>query len=112
MTGPPDEPKQPPPSAAEVANAAGSTPIESLDDLQRRDLRQDIGLKRTYAYGALIGMGVQLAVADWVFFLYGRGVDWRIPTPAISAWLGATVIEVVGVVFVITKYLFPARAKD
>jgi hypothetical protein len=87
-----------------------SAAIDSLDVLTRRDLRQDIGLKKFYAIGALVGTGLQLAAADVAFYFYGHGLGWHVPPSAISAWLGATVIEVIGIVLVITKYLFSPRA--
>jgi len=39
------------------------------------------------------------------------GVDWDIPAVVISAWLGATVVEVIGVVYAITRSLFPLSDK-
>jgi hypothetical protein len=48
----------------------------------------------------------QVAIADYVFYLYGEGNAWVIPPEAIAAWLGAAVIEVIGVVIVIVRFLF------
>ena len=51
---------------------------------------------------------VQVVVADTAFFLYAMwGVDWDIPAVVMSAWLGATVVEVIGVVYAVTRSLFP-----
>ena len=78
--------------------------------LEARDRAQDIGLKRIYAWVYLVMMGVQILIADTVFVLYAElGVDWRLPSAVIIGWLSATVVEVIGVVLVVTRSLFPIR---
>jgi hypothetical protein len=69
--------------------------------------QDDLGLRKRVANGALIAMIVQIGLADAGFYLYGDGNHWRIPAMAIEGWLAATVIQVVSVVLVITRYLFP-----
>lgn len=55
-------------------------------------------------------MVAQLAAADAGFFLYAElGRDWDIEASIMHVWLGATVVEVVGIVLVVTRYLFPRR---
>ncbi|MDQ3090278.1 MAG: hypothetical protein M3R46_01180 [Actinomycetota bacterium] len=55
----------------------------------------------------LSGAAIQIAAADYIFYLYGSAWEWRIPTAAINGWLTATVVQVVSVVLVTTRYLFP-----
>lgn len=86
-----------------------SRPVASQEELDALDSRQNIDLKAIYALGMLILLGGQVYCADWVFIQYGKGNHWHIPVAAIQAWLAATVVEVIGVVIVITRYLFPAR---
>jgi hypothetical protein len=69
--------------------------------------RSDLKLSKWVGYGALVLLAVQIAVADKAFFDYGHAYGWKIPVTAISAWLAAIVIQVVGVVLVIAHYLFP-----
>ena len=74
------------------------------------DLRQDVELKRRYAKWLLILIAAQLVVADLIFVVYawaGRG--WELSPGVIEVWLAATLIELVGVVAVVTRYLFPRR---
>lgn len=79
-----------------------------MEDLDALDRQQDIELKRLYARRMLLGLALQIFVADVVFVLYAwLGKKWDVPTEAIQVWLAATVIEVVSVVLVITRYLFP-----
>jgi len=83
---------------------------DPLGTLRRRDLAQDIGLKRIYGRYLLLGLGAQVVVADVIFGLYAwKGVHWDVDATVMQTWLAATVVEVVGVVLVITRYLFPRR---
>lgn len=73
---------------------------------EEHELRKKVSV---LVYG---GIGLQLLVVDIVFVLYAwKGRNWDVPVEAIAAWLGATVIEVIGVVLAITRYLFPPRRK-
>jgi hypothetical protein len=49
---------------------------------------------------------VQLAVADAAFLIYGFYNDWRIPVAAVDAWLGATIVQLIGALMVIARALF------
>lgn len=91
---------------------------ESADDLgpydpkrlRGEDHRQDIRLKRTYARWLLILVAAQLFVADAIFVAYAwAGEHWRLDAGVVQFWLGATLVELIGVVAVITRYLFPRR---
>jgi hypothetical protein len=94
--------------------ARADPPPELRDELdhasKQADLERklaDLRLSKVVGYGALALMTAQVIVADTAFFLYGFGNDWKIPSSAIDAWLAAAVIQVIGVVLVITRYLFP-----
>lgn len=69
----------------------------------------DLKLRKLIGYGALGAMGAQIVAADVVFVAYGWTNGWDIPVTAIQAWLAATVIEVVTVVLVVTKSMFPSK---
>ncbi|QWS32600.1 hypothetical protein [Curtobacterium aetherium] len=80
----------------------------TLDEVVLADHHLDVQLKAVVARGALLAMGVQLFVADTVFVLYAwLGTDWTVPGPVILGWLSATVVEVIGVVAIVARYLFP-----
>ncbi len=70
-------------------------------------LKVSVRLAKLIGYGALIAVVVQVALADVAFFWYGIANHWNIPAAAISAWLAAIVIQVVGVVLVVAKDIFP-----
>lgn len=63
------------------------------------------------AIAALALMALQVLVANGIFGWYGAAAGWNVPSSAIGAWLGATVVEVVAVVLVIVNYLFPDEGR-
>ena len=71
-------------------------------DLAR--MQEERGLRRRIANGALCVMLLQILVANAIFAWYGDTNGWDVSPAAISAWLAATVVQVV---LVITNYLFP-----
>lgn len=84
--------------------------VPSNEALAARDLEQDIQLKSTYARWLLWLMTAQLAVTDLVFVVYAHfGAHWDLSAPVIDAWIGTTLVEVIGIVLVVTRYLFPRR---
>jgi len=122
---------EPPPAAAEIAAAtqevqgvvqagtARDAPelpphLKNLPEqgqwLELLARRQELQLKGTYAKGILWLLGVQFAVADLVFVIYAwAGRDWNLSAQVIDVWLGATVVQMIGVVQIVTRHLFPRR---
>lgn len=87
------------------------TAVAGMEDVQKEDALQDIELKRLYAKGALGLLLVQLVVSNGVFIAYAWvGRDWNVPDQVMIAFLAATVVQIIGVVLVIAKYLFPNRS--
>jgi hypothetical protein len=103
-------------TARKVLEEGGGRPtLEMPADLRflaERELEQDRKLKLAYATWLRWLLVGQLVTADLVFTVYawaGRG--WHLDTSVIDAWLGATVVQVVGIVLVVTRHLFPQRDK-
>lgn len=101
---------------AKAANGEGDadTPrqLTSLDDERKRaetdDLRTDTRLRKHYArwfIGILIG---QLVLMNVIFVCVGVGV-LKFTDYALHLYMGGTLAEVFGIVYVITRYLFPKR---
>lgn len=79
-------------------------------ELKREYARQEIELRRNYARGLLIILTIQIAVADAVFWIFAEvGEQWRLSDGVIQIWLAAAVVQVIGVVTVVTRHLFPRR---
>jgi hypothetical protein len=85
-------------------------PPERKARLEGDDLEALIELKRFYGRWILIMMGVQLIVVNIGFGLYSwLGFDWHPPDGVVQVWLTATFVQIVSVVYVITRSLFPAE---
>jgi hypothetical protein len=69
-------------------------------------------LRNAIALAALMLMAFQVLAANGIFAWYGLAGAWDIPSSAVTAWMGTTVIEVVSVVLVIVNYLFPGERRD
>jgi hypothetical protein len=79
-------------------------------ELKKEYATQEIELRETYAKGLIAILAVELVVVNVIFWFYAeKGKNWNIPDGVIQIWLGATVVQVVGVVTVVTRYLFPNR---
>jgi hypothetical protein len=63
------------------------------------------------AIAALIVMALQVFAANGIFAWYGIAAGWAVPSSAVTAWLGTTVVEVIAVVLVIVNYLFPGERR-
>ena len=84
-----------------------AAPVAQLDP-QTREAAQRHRLRGVYGWALLGFLAAQVIVADVAFFLYTAwGVHRRVPPTVMSAWLAATVVEVIGVVYAVTRSLFP-----
>lgn len=87
-----------------------SRDVDRFERAQAQSAEQDVRLKGFYAYFLLAIMLGQLVVADAGFFFYADvGKRWAVDASIMHVWLGATVVEVIGIVLVVTRYLFPRR---
>jgi hypothetical protein len=80
------------------------------EEAKTKDLEALTELKQRYGKWILILMGAQLAVVNAGFLLYaGLGYDFKPPENIVQVWLVATFVQIVSVVVVITKSLFPGE---
>ena len=102
-------------SADDLLANARPTRLPYMDRKNEHKLKQRIeehGLRKTIAKWSYIALAVQILIADTVFVIYaGKGRHWNLPVAAISVWLSATVVQVIAVLLVITRYLFPDRGR-
>jgi len=118
----PVEQEQQPSKLAEAGisqeDLENAVPLEGLDPHDHKalvgiDHFQDIKLKKKYANWLLWLITIQLVVADAVFVVYGwEGKHWQLEPSVIQVWLIATLVELIGVALVITRYLFPRRDRQ
>jgi hypothetical protein len=82
--------------------------LMSSDELATESRRHDLILRKRIGIFAIAGVSAELVIANVVFVAYAwAGEHWKVPTVAINVWLGATVIQIFGILYVITNYLFP-----
>jgi hypothetical protein len=109
-----EEPPEGLAAAADEVLAAlpDSTAVSKLDLHAVAHGEQTLKFRGMYGRVLLGALLAQLALADAVFIVYAwRGVRWDIPSGVMTAWLSATVVEVIGVVYAITRSLFPLADK-
>jgi hypothetical protein len=97
---------------AEEARVAG---LEAEAHLLRERVateQENRRLRFGIAIAALVLMALQVLVANGIFGWYGIAAGWDVPSAAIGAWLGTTVVEVVAVVLVIVNHLFPDGGRE
>lgn len=71
---------------------------------------QEHELRQRYAEWILWLLGAQFVIADAVFVAFAwAGQGWDLPPGVVEVWLAATVVQVVGVVAIVTRHLFPNR---
>jgi hypothetical protein len=112
--------KPPADDATEPLKAAKSDPVtrlqqaDDIDDLDRRSREsriksddQDIKLRKRLARWTVRAASVMLGASTAVFILYMISEWGEVPAEAIIAWLTSTVLQVLGIVYVIASYLFP-----
>jgi hypothetical protein len=52
-------------------------------------------------------------IADAVFVAFAwAGRSWELPPGVVEVWPAATVVQVVGVVAIVTRHLFPGREES
>jgi hypothetical protein len=77
-------------------------------ELKRSFAEQEHELRRAYARRILVLLFAQFLIADAVFVAFAwAGEHWHLSTAVIDVWLAATVVQVVGIVLVVTRNLFP-----
>jgi glutathione S-transferase len=89
--------------------------LDEQERAQRLSLRrlfaeQEHGLRQRYADWIIWLLGAQFVIADAVFVAFAwAGRRWDLPPGVVEVWLAATVVQVVGVVAIVTRHLFPGR---
>jgi len=103
-------------SIISASSSKDAEPVESLDNEDKRadieDKKAETKLKKCYAkYFIWILIG-QLVAMNAVFIGVGVGCLEYKDSNHLSLYMGGTLTEVFGVVFVITRYLFSKKHKS
>jgi hypothetical protein len=80
---------------------------ETTEPADQAEQEESTGPRRPYARAILIGLTIQVVIVDAMFAAYAiKGAHWAIPAATMNVWIGAGAIQVVGVVFCVTR-MFP-----
>lgn len=94
-------------AAIKEALTSPAPPFSDLVEQEVKDKKAERKLRERFANDWFWVAIVQLIVVNLVFiaWAYYRGMDvWTL-----RAFLGATILEVFGILWVVTRYLFPKR---
>jgi hypothetical protein len=95
-----------------IATARPTADLTPWEQLRHQDYLQDIILRRTYARWMLLILAGELVFVNALFALYTWKNEWDVTGRTMEVWLGSTVVQIIGVVYVVTRYLFPRRDHD
>lgn len=84
------------------------TEAEREKKLSNDDKQNDIRLKKHYGYGLIGVMIIQLIIMNWVFYRVGKGT-LHYDNYSLHVYVTGTLLELFGLVLVITKYLFKQK---
>lgn len=102
--------------ASEGNEYSASKRASDLHDARMNDHSIDSDLKKLVGRVAMWGLVGQLAVVNAGFGVYLYWTQWvlerNVPDAVMIAWFSSTVVEVIGVVYVVAKYLFPESGND
>ncbi|WP_213322418.1 hypothetical protein [Klebsiella aerogenes] len=96
------------PYQVKTTQVSALDPEEHRKQLNNRDFKAEIKLKKSYGKWFLIILAVQLAVMNLVFI--ADGLKWlNFEALTLQLYMGGTLTEVFGLVLVVTKYLFKRK---
>lgn len=96
-------------AALEGAKRGELTERQALDDVEERRKAQFVDLRSGYGWGLLVLMYLQVALANGIFIYYARARQWDVPSSVMQVWLGATVVQVIGIATIVVRHLFPSK---
>lgn len=98
---------------AELRGTKVLGPIKDDSDQAIRHARgrQENSLRGVYGTVLLVAMCGQVAFADYFLIRYGDEMKWQLPESVVLAFFTSVVVEVIGLVLVVTTSLFPTVDK-
>lgn len=86
--------------------------VQSLQKAQVRQLEQEHKQRASFFWFAVVVVTLTLAGNFAVFAFYIRSEWTHISDTVMVTWIGATVVEVLGIAFIIATHLFPRGDKN
>jgi hypothetical protein len=104
------------PSPATTASHSLEKRERDLSKLRMEDHLLDTRLKKLIGRIAILAMIVQLACTNIGFAAYMIWMQWisgsAIPQAVMIGWFSSTFVEIVGLVLVVAKYIFPSTGNN
>lgn len=97
-------------SAADELDAQLKKERVTTEHFQNERYRDDSRLRKTVASWSLTFVAIQLSIVNGLSIAYFVAMLYQrmpIPTQVIVAWLSATLVEIIGILWVVTRSLFP-----
>jgi len=95
-----------PVNAGLSSSAEQITALDAEEDLRRK--KGDTNLKHTFAITILLMAAAELLFVNCIFLAYLIENNWVATSAVLNVWLGASAIQVFGIILVVTRHLFPA----
>lgn len=95
--------------SGEQSSASPAADVSSIPsrraDLEDQSFAEEIALKKSYGNWLLVFLAIQLVVMNIVFILVGSGrLEYQ--DYVLHLYMTGTLLEIFGLVLVVTKYLF------
>ena len=82
------------------------TVLDAAEDLRRK--QGDTDLKHMFAVVILGMSAAELIFVNCIFLSYLIANQWIASPAVLNVWLGASAVQVFGIILVVTRHLFPA----
>jgi len=91
--------------------AAGQRVIGVTTSVESRS-GQDIKFREWYGWGVPIAVAIVLITSNVIMFLIGHAYDWVVPPALAAAFFASVFAEVVGLMALIVRSIFPSGEND
>ena len=95
-----------------VTTSVESFPSKARQDFDETRSGQDIKFREWYGWGVPIAVAIVLITSNVIMFLIGHAYDWVVPPALAAAFFASVFAEVVGLMALIVRSIFPSGEND
>jgi hypothetical protein len=89
------------------SSAEQITALDAAEDLRRK--KGDTDLKHMFAVVILAMSAAELIFVNVIFYAYLSHNMWVASSAVLNVWLGASAVQIFGIILVVTRHLFPTE---
>lgn len=78
-------------------------------NLNLNDHKNQVSMRTAFGYVIIIALVLQLASVNVLFWRYGEVRNWAVPDRVMLGWFTSTIVQVVGVAYVVAEHLFKGQ---